>query len=512
VAMQNLAGGCEPDPAAVAHQEFGAELAFERPDLLGERGLCDVQSRGGSHELTFPCDGEEVGEVAEFHVSAKPMHSIVNVSLTDARATDQPERVPTVASVVAPSATLAANERVQAKLDAGAPVLHLAFGEAGLPVLASGADQLAAAARHNGYGSVAGSPLMRAAAAGYFERRGVPTTPDQVLVAPGSKPLLFGLLSILPGDVVLPRPSWVSYAAQAALARKRVIGVAIPENAGGVPDPAALRDALVHARSAGHRPGILVLTLPDNPTGTLAPRSLLVEICEIAQAHGLLIVADEIYRDLAHEPDAVCSPATLAPDRVFVTNGLSKSMALGGWRIGFARLPDGPLGADARRALAGLASEVWSSLAAPMQHAAAYVLDEPDDVREHVARSRRLHRLVTTAAHREVVAAGAECRAPAGGFYLYPDLEPVRSALGVATGAELADLLLERHDVAVLHGEAFGDEPAALRFRIATSLLHGRTDDERWEALAAEDPVSLPWIRSALDRLGKALRALGDGD
>jgi aspartate aminotransferase len=147
-----------------------------------------------------------------------------------------------------------------------------------------------------------------------------------------------------------------------------------------------------------------------------------------------------------------------------------------------------------------------------MQHAAAYVLDEPDDVREHVARSRRLHRLVTTAAHREVVAAGAECRAPAGGFYLYPDLEPVRSALGVATGAELADLLLERHDVAVLHGEAFGDEPAALRFRIATSLLHGRTDDERWEALAAEDPVSLPWIRSALDRLGKALRALGDGD
>jgi aspartate aminotransferase len=417
--------------------------------------------------------------------------------------------LPTVNAVVPPSATLAADQRARSRIDGGAPVLHLAFGEAGLPVPDGVLEQLAAAARHNAYGPVAGSPLMRTAAAGYLERRGVPTAPDQVVVAPGSKALLFGLLSILPGDVVLPRPSWVSYAAQAAIARKGIIAVEIGEGAGGVPDPAALRAALDHARSAGQRPGILVVTLPDNPTGTLAPRRLVEETCEIAQAHGLLIVSDEIYRDLAHEPGAVCSPAELAPDRTFVTNGLSKSMALGGWRIGFTRLPDGPLGVDARRALTGLASEVWSSLAAPMQRAAAWVLDEPDEVREHVARARRLHRLVTTAAYREVIAAGAECRAPAGGFYLYPDLEPLRSALGVATGAELAELLLERHDIAVLQGEAFGDEPAALRFRMATSLLYGRTDDERWEALAAEDPAALPRIRSALDRLGGTLRALG---
>jgi aspartate aminotransferase len=411
-----------------------------------------------------------------------------------------------IASVIPPSPTLAANERVQAKLDAGDPVLHLAFGEAGLPVLPGVAGRLAGAAGLNGYGSVAGSALMRTAAAGYFDRRGVPTAPEQIVVAPGSKALLFGLLSVLPGDVVLPRPCWVSYAAQAALAGKRVIDVPIAAEAGGVPDPAALREAL-----AGRRQGILVLTLPDNPTGTLASSELVREVCEIAREHDLLIVCDEIYRDLAHDPDAVCSPAEVAPERAFVTNGLSKSMALGGWRIGFARLPDGPLGADAGRALTGLASEVWSSLAAPMQPAAAYVLDEPDEVREHVAHSRRLHRLVTTAAHREVVAAGADCRPPGGAFYLYPDLEPARaalSALGVGTGAQLAEALLERHDIAVLPGEAFGDDPAALRFRMATSLLHGTTDDERWAALAAEDPVSLPRTRSALDRLGQALRDL----
>jgi aspartate aminotransferase len=407
-----------------------------------------------------------------------------------------------------PSATLATNERVQARLAAGAPILHLAFGEAGLPVLSSVAERLGAAAGQNGYGPVAGSREVRAAAAGYFERRRLPTAPEQVLLAPGSKPLLYALLTVLPGDVVVPRPSWVSYAAQAAIAGKRVVDVPIAKESGGVPDPAALREALAAPRDEA---GILVLTLPDNPTGTAAPAALIEEVCAIASEHGLAIVCDEIYRDLAYEPEAVRSPAELLPESTFVTNGLSKSMALGGWRIGFCRLPDGPLGAEATAAVSGLASEVWSSLAAPMQQAAAYVLDEPAEIRDHVARSRRLHRLVTSAAHREVVAAGALCRPPTGAFYLYPDLEPLRPALaarGVHDGAQLAALLLDEFEVAVLEGAAFGDDPAALRFRMATSLLYGATVEQRWEALLSDDPVALPWIREALDRLGATLRAL----
>jgi aspartate aminotransferase len=405
-----------------------------------------------------------------------------------------------------PSATLAANERVQARIAAGAPVLHLAFGEAGLPVLPSVAERLAAATGANGYGPVAGSPAVRAAAAGYFERRDLPTAPDQVLLAPGSKALLYALLTVLPGDVVLPRPSWVSYAAQAALAGKQVIGAPIAAQAGGVPDPDALREVLAARAGAA----ILVLTLPDNPTGTAAPAALMQAVCDVAREHDVLIVCDEIYRDLAYEP--VVSPAALLPERTFVTNGLSKSMALGGWRIGFCRLPAGALGREAAAAVAGIASEVWSSLAAPMQQAAAYVLDEPDDVREHVAASRWLHRRVSEAAYEVVAGAGAACRPPTGAFYLYPDLEPLRPALnarGVRTGAELAALLLEEFDVAVLEGAAFGDDPGALRFRMATSLLYGADDEQRWAALVAEDPVALPWIGSALDRLGETLRALG---
>jgi aspartate aminotransferase len=415
-------------------------------------------------------------------------------------------------NLVPPSATLAVNERIRRLIDEGRPILHLAFGEAGLPVPADIVDALTRGAPDNGYGPVAGAPYARTAAARWFERRRLPTEPDQVVIAPGSKALLWALLAVLPGDVVLPQPSWVSYAAQAALAGKRVWGVPISaDGPGGVPDPAAFEETLTRAAEQGARPGVLVVTLPDNPTGTVPDADAVRRTVEIAERHGLSIISDEIYRDLAHEPGDVRSPAEYLPERTYVTSGLSKNMALGGWRIGFVRFPPNPTGREAREALIGLASEVWSSAPAPMQHVAAHVLDEPPGVVEHIDRSRRLHRAATTAAHRGLVAAGVRCRPPGGGFYLYPDFEPARARLaaGGVDGADaLAAHLLDRFEIGVLSGAAFGDDPAALRCRIATSLLYGDTADRRREALASEEPAELPWIKQAIDRLGDAVASL----
>jgi aspartate aminotransferase len=399
---------------------------------------------------------------------------------------------------VRPSPTLAADARVRQKIAAGEDILHLAFGEAGLPVLPAVAEALARGSGDNRYGAVAGSAEARTEAARYFSRRGLPTEPEQVVFAPGSKPLLYALLNVLPGDVVLPCPSWVSYAAQAELAGKRVVSVPIGE-AGGVPDCDAL-EKVAH-------PGTLVLTLPDNPTGTVASPEHVREVAAIADGAGLAIVSDEIYRDLAFDDDFL-SPAEVLPERTIVTSGLSKSMALGGWRIGFARMPDSELGRALGNAVAGLASEVWSSLAAPMQHVAAYVLSEPHEVREHVAASRWLHRAVSLAAWERLIGAGVECRRPGGGFYLYPDFEPLRGRLGIETADGLAELLLERFGIAVLPGPAFGDRSDGLRFRIATSLLYGRGDEQRWEALESDDPAALPWIAAALDRLEAAVSTI----
>ncbi|RZQ63331.1 pyridoxal phosphate-dependent aminotransferase [Amycolatopsis suaedae] len=404
------------------------------------------------------------------------------------------------------SATLAVDERIRALKAQGRPVLHLGFGEAGLPVLPEVEQVLAGAAGRNGYGPVAGSPAARSAVAEWFGRRGLPTDPAQVLLAPGSKALLFALVTVLPGDVVLPRPAWVSYAAQAALAGRRVIGVDVPAEAGGVPDPGLLAEELRAARAAGAEPGILILTLPDNPTGTVASADLVAKVCAVAREHGLVVISDEIYRDLADEP--VHSPALELPERTVVTGGLSKSVALGGYRIGFARLPDPPL-PGLYEGVLGVASEIWSSLPSPMQAVAAYVAGDPPPVREHVAASRRLHRAVATAVHAEFVAAGATCRPPRGAFYLYPDLEHLRDRF--ATGAELAEHLLEQHGVGVLAGAEFGDDPARLRFRVATSLLYGEDAEQRWTALRSEDPLRLPQISASLEQLRDALGAVGRG-
>lgn len=411
--------------------------------------------------------------------------------------------------VVAHSATLEINERVSELRRAGRPVLHLGFGEAGLPVLPELLEQLRAAAPQNAYAAVAGAEPAREAAAGYWTRRGLPTEPDQIVFAPGSKALLYAVLAVLDGDVVLPQPSWVTYAAQAALTGKRVIDVPVPAGCGGVPDPDLLEDALRTAIADGARPRVLVLTLPDNPTGTLAPAETVRRVCELAERHDLVILSDEIYRDLVHDGSEVTSPASLLPDRTIVSGGLSKNLALGGWRIGFLRLPSGAH--SWHQALLGVASEVWSSISTPMQSVAEYALADPAPVQARIAASRRLHGAVATAVYDAFAAAGAVTRKPDAGFYLYPDFEPLRpqlGKLGIDTGAALADHLLNEHGVAVLRGDAFGDHPEALRFRVATSLLYGTTDEERQTALDSDTPPDLPWIKASLDHLQATLREM----
>jgi aspartate aminotransferase len=417
------------------------------------------------------------------------------------------------AAPIAISATLAANEVLAAKRRAGMPVLPLAFGEAGLPVHTELREALVAGAGRGGYGPVAGLTSLREAAAGYWHRRGLTTEPGQVVCGPGSKPLLFGLLLAIGGDVALPRPSWVSYAAQAALLGARPYLVPTRPGEGGVPDPHLLARTVRAARAAGHEIRSVVVTVPDNPTGTLASAATVRRLCATAADLGLIIISDEIYRDLVHDPDQVApSPAAIAPDRTVVTTALSKSLALGGWRIGVARLPAGKAGTVLRDRLLGICSEIWSTPSGPIQQAAAHAFDEPPALRQRVTASRRLHGRVARAVAARFTAAGALVPPPQAAFYLYPDFGPrrdhLRSVHGVATAAGLSALLLDRYGTGVLAGSAFGDDQGALRLRVATGLLYGRSDAEQEAALAAQDPLTLPWIASALARLGEVLEDL----
>ncbi|MEU6406689.1 pyridoxal phosphate-dependent aminotransferase [Streptomyces sp. NPDC046985] len=409
------------------------------------------------------------------------------------------------------AANLALHEEVEERKAAGQSIIHLGFGEARLPVFPGLVEQLHTAAGF-GYAPVAGSREALTEVAGWFSRRAMPTAPDQVVLAPGSKPLLYALMDAIPGDVVLPRPCWVTYPAQARLARSGSRLVPVPSGSGGVPDPAAYRAVLETAERQGRPVGSVVLTLPDNPTGALAPGGVVEAVCGISREHGVVVISDEIYRDVLHDPAAPFrSPGELLDDGVVVTAGLSKSHGVGGWRVGTARFTDTPGGHRLRERVLGLASEVWSSLSGPMQAVAAYAYSEPQDLREHVRRCTAVHASVTCALHGIVERAGACCPRPAGGFYLYPDLEPHRAALsryGVTDGASLQAHLLDTHAVAVLAGAPFGDAPSALRFRAATSLLYGDTEEERAEVLRSPTPAAVPHVRRRLDHLAEVFTAL----
>jgi aspartate aminotransferase len=416
-------------------------------------------------------------------------------------------------SAIPVSATLAANEILIRKRQAGEPVLPLSFGEAGLPVPAVLKAALAGAAGRNAYGPVAGLPALREAAAGYWTRRGLPTGPESVIFGPGSKPLLFGLLLAIGADVAVPRPSWVSYAAQAALVRARPHFVPTPPGEGGICDPAALVRAVAGARTAGRRIGAVLATVPDNPTGRLGEPATVQHLADVADRYDLIVISDEIYRDLVFDPGpAVASPVDFAPERTVVTTGLSKNLALGGWRIGVARLPDGPLGAGLRDQLLGIGSEIWSAASGPVQEAAALAFAEHPELAERIARSRSLHEAVSRAVAGRFAAAGLIVPEPQAAFYLYPDFSPWREHLAtrhkVTTGAGLAALLLDRYGVGVLPASAFGEEESVLRVRVATGLLYGETDAQREEALAATDPAGLPWITASLSRLEDVLADL----
>ncbi len=409
------------------------------------------------------------------------------------------------------SATLAIDEVSRQLRERGVDVLPTGFGQAGVPVHPLLRRALADAADRNGYGPVAGSAELRSAAAGYWERRGLPTAAGQVLTGPGSKALLYAVLQAVGGDVVVPQPSWVSYAAQASLLGHQPIYVRTPAGSGGVPDPALLADAVRHARAAGRHVRAVVLTLPDNPTGRLASAALVDRVCAVAADLDLLVISDEIYRDLVYD-DEFRSPAETAPERVVITTGLSKSLALGGWRLGVARLPDGVLGERLGARMLAAASEIWSSAAQPVQHAAAVAFGEPAELTEYVGRARRLYQLISGEIAAVLDAAAIQVATPQAAFYLFADFGPHRERLaatrGVRTGEDLAAELLSRHHIAALPGSAFGEPPESLTLRLCAGMLTGADDTQRLQALSCEDPLRLPWIAAAIDRLGTAVADL----
>src|SRR5215469_10164680 len=322
----------------------------------------------------------------------------------------EPLRLASTAQTLPTSATLAMNEAVAKRRAAGRETIHLGFGEAAFPLHPLLKTALAEAATRTGYAPVLGIPALRQAIAAYLTRtREMTCSADQVVVGPGSKPLLYALLQVLEGDVLLPVPSWVSYAPMAHLAGRRVTGVqTVPDDHHRL-TPQALAQAMTQARRDGADPRILLVNTPSNPTGSMFDRPDVEALAGWAREAGVSLISDEIYAELAHGWREHVSPARFYPEGCIVTGGLSKAFSAGGWRLGYAAVPAHEAGVRVIHALRALASEIWSAAATPVQDAALVAFSPSPEIDTYVRQSARLHGIVTGRLYDTLVSLAVPC-------------------------------------------------------------------------------------------------------
>lgn len=389
-----------------------------------------------------------------------------------------------------PSPTLRINERVGQLWAEGKQVFHLGFGESRFPVHPKLQVALAANGHQKSYLAGQGLAMLREQIAEFYsQQHQLSISPEQVIVGPGSKALIYALQMALAGDLILPTPSWVSYAPQAGMLGKRVhFATATPENG------YELRLEAVAEAVAEAAPGqkILLLNSPNNPTGRMLDAPFLTELAALCRREEVIVLSDEIYGLVPHGHKPHLSLARFYPEGTVILGGLSKHLSLGGWRLGVAVVPEGENGRFLLERLRAIASEIWSTPTAPVQYAACLAYSNDTDLTNYIAECAQLHAARTQHLWSWLNELGVRCPQPDGGFYLFPNFDRWREPLaqrGVHTSDDLADYLLETYQIATLPGSGFGVPPHELSLRLATSYVDMETDEKAERLLAAAREV-----------------------
>ncbi|MGB8714329.1 MAG: pyridoxal phosphate-dependent aminotransferase [Onishia taeanensis] len=369
------------------------------------------------------------------------------------------------------SDTLLINEQSRLREAGGERVIKFGFGQSPFPVFTPAVEALAAHAADKAYLPVQGLAAAREAVAAFHrEVDGVNWQAGEMLLAPGSKLLLFALMKALPADaeVLIPDPAWVSYAPQARMCNLATRRVTCSFESRWQVNAASLEEALSDRDEPNNRVRLLILNQPGNPTGLSLNHAEQAKLAEVARRHDLLVLSDEIYGVLDHDGSHRAF-ARDYPEGTVTTTGLSKWCGAGGWRLGAMHVP-ASLGEALFSRLLGIASETWSSVASPIQEAACVAYQRTPALDAYITRQRKILAEIGRWAAAELDDAAIRTHAPDGGFYLYPDFEAHREALaqrGITTGSELTEVLLDECGVALLPGSAFGAPAERLTVRLA---------------------------------------------
>jgi aspartate/methionine/tyrosine aminotransferase len=358
---------------------------------------------------------------------------------------------------IAESATLAVDAKAKALKAAGRPVIGFGAGEPDFPTpgyIVEAATAACPAPANHRYTPAAGLPELRSAVAAKTLRdSGFQITPEQVLITNGGKQAVYQAFATLvdPGDeVLLPAPYWTTYPEAIRLAG----GVPVEVFSGEDQNYLVTVEQLEAART--DRTKALLFCSPSNPTGSVYPRQTVEAIGRWAVEHGIWVITDEIYEHLVYDGVRAVSLPVAVPelaDTCVVLNGVAKTYAMTGWRVGWLIGPK-----DVVKAATNLQSHLSSNVANVSQRAAiAAVTGDLTAVEQMlVAFDRRRQTMVTMLND----IPGVRCPTPRGAFYAYPSVKGVigKNIRGRTprTSAELATLILEEVEVAVVPGEAFG--------------------------------------------------------
>ena len=360
-------------------------------------------------------------------------------------------------AAITPSATLAVDAKAKALKAAGRPVIGFGAGEPDFPTPDNIVEAAVRAAREpamHRYTPAAGLPALREAiAAKTLRDSGYEVDPLQVLVTNGGKQAVFqAFASILdPGDeALLPTPYWTTYPEVIKLAG----GVTVPVFAGADQNYKVTVEQLEAART--EKTKLLLHCSPSNPTGAVYTPAEARAIGEWALEHGIWIITDEIYEHLLYEDAEPAHMVKLLPElanQTIVLNGVAKTYAMTGWRVGWMIAPT-----DIVKAATSFQSHLTSNVSNMAQRAALEAVTGPLDAVHSMreAFDRRRKTMISMLSQID----GRDVPTPKGAFYTYPSVEGIlgREIRGKVptTSAELADLILEEVEVAVVPGEAFG--------------------------------------------------------
>jgi aspartate aminotransferase len=389
-------------------------------------------------------------------------------------------------AAISESATLAVDAKAKALKAAGRPVIGFGAGEPDFPTpdyIVSAAQAACADARWHRYTPAGGLPeLKEAIAVKTLRDSGYAVKASQVLVTNGGKQALYNAFAALlnPGDeALLPAPYWTTYPEAIRLAGGVPVEVMTDETSGYRATVAQLEAARTE------RTTMLVFVSPSNPTGAVYSPAEVAEIGRWAAEHGLWVVTDEIYEHLVYGDAEFSSMPVLVPelaDRCVIVNGVAKTYAMTGWRVGWMIGPD-----DIVKGATNLQSHATSNVANVSQVAALAAvsgdLSAVDAMK--VAFDRR--RLLITGLLDAIP--GVTCPMPEGAFYVYPSVKGLigRTLRGdtIESSSQLAGLILDEVEVAVVPGEAFGT-PGYLRLSYATSDADITEGVSRMAALLGE--------------------------